>query len=404
MNRITRVRAFDLTRQIENMKPELMKALERVLDSGQFILGSEVLALEEEIGSYLEVKHAIGVASGTDALWLALRALGVGPGDKVLTVPFTFFATASAILNTGAEPVLVDIEEETFNMDPDQVAKLLLGQSPVHRRLGLQTESIKAIIPVHLYGLASEMGPLRDIARERGIPLIEDAAQAMGTKYHGRSVGGLGDLGCFSFFPTKNLGAFGDGGLVTTEDDALAEKVRLLRAHGSHPKYYHHVIGTNSRLDAFQAAILQVKLKYLDGWVAARQACATFYENGLQKSTIVKTPSHPADHVHTYHQYTIRVLEGHRDELQTFLKESGIETGIYYPVPLHRQPALLHLGYKEGDFPRAEQASREALSLPMYPELTREEQTRVISAIEDFERQCSSEQIKDQARGKATAR
>jgi len=381
MNQAGRVPAFDLTRQIANLKPELMSAFERVLGSGHFILGSEVEALEREMAAYLGAKHASGVASGTDALWLALKALGIGPGDKVLTVPFTFFATASAILNTGADPVFIDIEEDTFNLDFEDVKRFLEGQSVVHRRLKVRPERIKAILAVHLYGQAVDMAPLRDLAQERGILLIEDAAQAIGAEYHGKRVGTLGSVGCFSFFPTKNLGGFGDGGLVATNDDGFAEKIRLLRAHGSRQKYYHQIIGTNSRLDALQAAVLRVKLKRLDEWIVARQAIAARYDESFQTGEVVRPPARGANRNHTYHQYTIRVPAGRRDQLRNFLQQQAIETAIYYPVPVHLQSALSHLGYREGDFPKSEQACREVLSLPIFPELKMEEQKRVVDSL-----------------------
>ncbi len=381
MNQAGRVPAFDLTRQIANLKPELMSAFERVLGSGHFILGSEVEALEREMAAYLGAKHASGVASGTDALWLALKALGIGPGDKVLTVPFTFFATASAILNTGADPVFIDIEEDTFNLDFEDVKRFLEGQSMVHGRLKVRPERIKAILAVHLYGQAVDMAPLRDLAQERGILLIEDAAQAIGAEYHGKRVGTLGSVGCFSFFPTKNLGGFGDGGLVATNDDGFAEKIRLLRAHGSRQKYYHQIIGTNSRLDALQAAVLRVKLKRLDEWIVARQAIAARYDESFQTGEVVRPPARGANRNHTYHQYTIRVPAGRRDQLRNFLQQQAIETAIYYPVPVHLQSALSHLGYREGDFPKSEQACREVLSLPIFPELKMEEQKRVVDSL-----------------------
>ena len=379
-----KVPLFDAKRQIKTLKLELLAAAEQVLESGRYILGPEVEAFEQDIAQYLGVKHAIGVASGTDALWLALKALGVGPGDRVLTTPLTFFATASAILNVGAEPVFADIEPSTFNLDPEQVRRVLKGESSVHQRLRMRPGLIKAIIPVHLYGQSADMKELMALSREYGLFTVEDAAQALGAEHRERKVGTLGHLGCFSFFPTKNLGAFGDAGLVITNEEEMADRVRLMRAHGSKPKYYHHLVGTNSRLDAIQAAMLRVKLKYLDTWIATRQSHATAYDHALQESVGIASPYRAPDRTHTYHQYTVRVLEGQRDDLQTFLREHGVDTAIYYPLPLHLQPALLYLSYQPGDFPNAEQASTEVLSLPIFPEMTQEERDYVVAKTEDF--------------------
>jgi len=379
-----KVPPFDLTRQFENLKEELINAVNKVLASGRYILGPEVEAFEKEVANYLGVKHAIGVASGTDALWLSLKALGVGPGDLVLTTPFTFFATASAILNMGATPVFADINPLTFNLDPEKVKEALEGRSPVWQRLGLKPEKVKVILPVHLYGQAADMDALLEIARQYDLKVVEDAAQAMGTKYKGQKVGSFGEFGCFSFFPTKNLGAFGDGGLVVTQDDELAEKVRMLRAHGSKPKYYHHLVGTNSRLDAIQAAILRVKLPHLDKWIEARRNIANIYDSLLGKVEKVKIPYRASYSYHTFHQYTLRILNGQRDELRSYLKEKGIGTGIYYPLPVHLQPVLKPFGYIEGDFPEAEKACKEVLSLPMWPELTEDEARYVAQTVKDY--------------------
>ena len=379
-----KVPPFDLTRQFENLKEELINAVNKVLASGRYILGPEVEAFEKEVANYLGVKHAIGVASGTDALWLSLKALGVGPGDLVLTTPFTFFATASAILNTGATPVFADIDPLTFNLDTEKVKEALEGRSPVWQRLGLRPEKVKVILPVHLYGQAADMDALLEIARQYDLKVVEDAAQAMGTKYKGQKVGSFGEFGCFSFFPTKNLGAFGDGGLVVTQDDELAGKVRMLRAHGSKPKYYHHLVGTNSRLDAIQAAILRVKLPHLDKWIEARRNIANIYDSLLGKVEKVKIPYRASYSYHTFHQYTLRILNGQRDELRSYLKEKGIGTGIYYPLPVHLQPVLKPFGYIEGDFPEAEKACKEVLSLPMWPELTEDEARYVAQTVKDY--------------------
>ena len=374
----------DLKRQAESLKPELMAAVERVLMSGRYIMGDEVEAFEQEIGAYLGADHAIGVASGTDALWLSLKALGIGPGDKVLTTPFTFFATASAILNSGAEPVFADVDPATFNLDPDQVRLLLEGRSPVYRRLDIGPETIKAMMPVHLFGQSADMGALASLAQEHGLSIVEDAAQALGAQYDGGKVGSLGHLGCFSFFPTKNLGAFGDGGLVVTNEDTPAQQVRLLRAHGSKAKYYHQQIGSNSRLDALQAALIRVKLQHLDSWIAARQAHAAVYDQALGGVNSLQVPYRAPERTHSYHQYTVRVHGGRRDKLQEFLHLHGIGTAVYYPVPLHLQPALGHLGYREGDFPQAERACAEVLSLPMFPEMTADERSWTVESILSF--------------------
>jgi dTDP-4-amino-4,6-dideoxygalactose transaminase len=366
---------LDLKRQYQSIKSEIDSAIARVIESGQFILGPEVEAFEREVAQYLGVKHAIGVASGTDALWLALKAAGVGPGDRVIVPSFTFFATAGAVCNVGATPVFADIDPRTFNLDPSSVQNLLESDTQLQ-------DTAKAIIPVHLYGQPAEMDALLKIARQYELIVIEDAAQAIGAQYKDRAVGTLGHLGCFSFFPTKNLGAYGDGGLVVTNDDALAERVRVLRVHGSKPKYYHHIVGTNSRLDALQAAILRVKLTHLDEWTRARQKLAAQYDQALSQIEGLAVPYKAPDRTHIYHQYTIRVLG--RDALQQHLKGHGIGTEIYYPLPLHLQPCFGHLSYREGQLPESERASREVLSLPIFPELTEKEQGYIIAAVRDF--------------------
>lgn len=368
---------LDLKRQYQAIKSEIDSAIARVIESGQFILGPEVEAFEREVAQYLGVKHAIGVASGTDALWLALKAAHIGPGDSVIVPSFTFFATAGAVCNVGATPVFADIDPQTFNIAPDSVRNLLESSAQIR-------EKAKAIIPVHLYGQPAEMDELLQIAQHYNLTVIEDAAQAIGAQYKDRTVGTVGHLGCFSFFPTKNLGAYGDGGLVVTNDDALAERVRLLRVHGSKPKYYHHIVGTNSRLDALQAAILRVKLAHLDEWTRARQQIAAHYDQAFSHIEGLAVPYRAPDRTHIYHQYTIRVRGGRRDALQKYLKEHGIGTEIYYPLPLHLQPCFAHLGYREGSLPESERASRDVLSLPIFPELTTEEQERVIKAIQEF--------------------
>jgi len=372
-----KVPVLDLKRQYESIKAEIDAAIERVLSSGRFILGPEVQAFEKEVAEYCSVKHAIGVASGTDALLLSLRALGIGPGDKVIVPSFTFFATAGVVHNVGATPVFVDIDPKTYNIDSSEVKRLLATDH-------LLPTEIKAIIPVHLYGQMADMDEIMAIAKEYDIAVVEDAAQAIGAEYKGRKAGSIGDLGCFSFFPTKNLGAYGDGGMVVTNDDELAERVRILRAHGSKPKYYHRMVGINSRLDALQAAILRVKLPHLAEWTAARQRVAARYDEQLRGVHGIETPYRAPDRTHIYHQYTIRVRNGHRDALQQHLKEQGIGSMIYYPLPLHLQECFKELGYNGGALPVSERASKEVLSLPVFPELTEKEQLHVAQGIRAF--------------------
>ena len=376
---------LDLTRQYRAIQEEIDAAVHRVLSSGRFILGPEVEAFEREIADYLGVKHAVGVASGTDALLLSLRALGIGPGDGVIVPSFTFFATAGAVVNAGATPIFVDINPKTFNIDPESVRKVLENPPLTRHSSGM---AIKAIIPVHLYGQMADMDELMAIASEYNLYVIEDAAQTMGAEYKGRKAGTIGHLGCFSFFPTKNLGTYGDGGLAVTNDDELAERVRMLRVHGSKPKYYHHLVGTNSRLDAIHAAILRAKLPHLDEWTAARQRIAARYDELLRDIPGIEIPYRAPDRTHIFHQYTIRVLNGRRDTLQKHLKEEGIGTHVYYPLPLHLQPCFRHLGNQEGDLPESEQASHEVLSLPMFPELTKQEQEEVCTVLKGFFGEC----------------
>lgn len=346
--------AFDLTRQYQKIGPEIQQAVAEVMARGSFILGENVKKLEEEIAAYCGASHAIGVANGSDALNLALMALGIGPGDEVIVPSFTFFATAGAVARTGATPGFADIDPVTYNLDPASFEARI-------------TRRTKAVIPVHLYGHPAEMDSIMSIARARGIRVIEDCAQAIGSEYKGKRVGSIGDFGCFSFFPTKNLGAFGDGGMVTTNEPDLAERVRLLRVHGSRKKYYHEILGYNSRLDEIQAAILRVKLKYLEEWTEARRGVARQY-NELLAGTDVVTPVELPGSRHVYHQYTIR--SGRRDELQEQLRQAGIGSTVYYPLPLHLQPVFAELSGKPGDLPESERAAAEALSLPMFPEIT----------------------------------
>lgn len=366
------MRFLDLNAQFETIKSEVMEAVQQVMQSQQFILGSQVALLEEEIARMIGCKYAVGCASGSDALLLALMALGVGPGDEVIAPAFTFVATAGSIARLHATPIFIDIDPITFNLNVRQLERLITART-------------KAIIPVHLFGLPAEMDAITQIADAHKIAVIEDAAQAIGAQYKGRYAGNIGTIGCFSFFPSKNLGGAGDGGMVTTNDAALADALKVLRAHGSRKKYQYERIGVNSRLDSLQAAILRVKLTHLESWAARRQSNADRYralvaEFGLTKTVIAPTP--PPDSVHVYNQFTIRVSK--RDALKKYLQDHGIPTEIYYPYPLHLQPAFSSLGHKAGDLPMTEAASSEVLSLPIYPEFTPEQQRYVVSAIADF--------------------
>ena len=363
---------LDLKAQFTGIRDEILEAVTRVLESQHFILGPEVEALENGIGAVTGCKHAIGCASGSDALILALLALEIERGDEVITTPFTFIATAGSIARVGATPVFVEIDPLTFNIDPHEVSKAI-------------TPRTKAILAVHLFGLAADLNDIETIASQRGICVIEDAAQAIGASYRGRAVGSLGLIGCFSFFPTKNLGGAGDGGMVTTNDSALANRIRLLRVHGAREKYGYEVLGMNSRLDALQAAILRVKLRHLDQWTVRRRYNAERYRELFHEFRLeskVTSPSAPPECTHVYNQFTIRVRE--RDSLRKHLQSRGFSTEIYYPKPLHLQKAFAYLGHQPGDYPLAEAASREVLSLPIYPELTDAQQRDVVATIADF--------------------
>jgi dTDP-4-amino-4,6-dideoxygalactose transaminase len=349
---LRKVPLLDLRAQFASIRDEVLPVIERVCESQQFILGEEVRLFEEEMAAYCRTRFAVGCASGSDALRLALMAHRVGPGDAVLTVPYTFFATASAIHLCGARIVFVDVDPETFSMHPAQVAAAIDRNA-----------DIKAILPVHLFGGCADMDALCRVAP--GIPVIEDAAQSIGSEYRGRRAGSMGTIGCFSFFPSKNLGAFGDAGLCTTNDEALAGRLRSLRMHGSVVKYYHDEVGSNSRLDALQAAVLRVKLRHLDGWSAERARNAEMYRQRLGSICPVAAEYQTR---HIYNQFVIRV--DRRDELKQYLAEHGVGTEIYYPLPLHLQPCFAYLGYREGDFPVSEALARETLALPIYPELT----------------------------------
>ena len=363
---------LDLRLQYAPIRDDILAALARVCDGQRFIMGPEVEGLERELAAMLEVKHAIGVSSGTDALLVAMMALGVGEGDEVVTSTYSFFATAGCVWRLGARPVLVDIDPVTYNVDPALVASAI-------------TPRTRAIIPVHLYGLSADMDPVLDVARRAGVAVIEDAAQAIGARYKGRPVGGIGTFGCFSFFPSKNLGAFGDGGLVTTNDDDLAHRIRLLRNHGAEPKYYHKVVGGNFRLDALQAAVLRVKAPHLAAWTEARRRNAGRYRvllAGAAASGAIGLPLEPPDRYHSYNQYVIRVNE--RDALRSHLESAGVGTEIYYPVPFHLQPCFSDLGYRRGDFPTAEEAAGTSVALPVYGELTAVQQEAVVAAVAEF--------------------
>jgi len=363
---------LDLKAQYRQIRAEVMAALESVCEEQAFILGARVADLEKDLQRYLGAVHAVGVASGTDAILLSLMVCGVGPGDEVVTVPYTFFATAGSISRLGAKPVFVDIRPDTFNMDAAQVAERV-------------TPRTKAIIPVHLFGQCADMELIVKVAASRGLAVVEDAAQAIGAKQHGRQAGTIGRLGCFSFFPSKNLGGFGDGGMVTTGDAALAERVRMLRVHGSREKYLHEMVGFNSRLDALQAAVLRVKLTYLDRWTEGRRRNATQYERLFQDVKLqdrVTLPTTDPGNYHVFNQFTIRVQK--RDELRAYLKDKGIGTEVYYPIPLHSQTCYRELGYRTGSFPVSERAAREALSLPIYAELSDDQLAYVVDTIAAF--------------------
>lgn len=368
-----RVPLLDLTEQNQLLRPEIEAALGRVLDTNAFILGGEVKALEDELAAYCGAKYAIGCASGSDALLLALMALDVKAGDEVITTPYSFFATVSAITRLGATPVFVDIDPLTYNLDVAQIESKI-------------TERTKAIQPVHLYGQCADMAELRKVAAKHGIPLVEDAAQAIGAEENGVRAGAMSEIGCFSFYPSKNLGGMGDGGFMTTDEDELAERLFALRVHGSKERYYHKWVGLNSRLDGFQGAVLRVKLPYLDSWSNKRKANADLYRELFTDAGLTEQVGLPYEREnvrHIYNQFVVRV-PGKRDELRAFLTEKGIGTDIYYPVSLHMQECFEYVGYKEGDLPESEKASRETLALPIYPELRPEQLEYVVESIARF--------------------
>jgi dTDP-4-amino-4,6-dideoxygalactose transaminase len=372
---------LDLSRQYELLRDDVLKAIERVCASQQFILGPEVAALEQEICAFLGVAETVGCSSGTEALWLALVACDLQPGDQVVTTPFSFFASASAIVRAGGRPVFVDVDPRTLNISPELLERKLAA-----------SDGVRAVLPVHLYGQCSEMEKMESLSRAHEIALIEDAAQAFGAAWQGRKAGSWGDAAAFSFYPTKNLSAYGDAGCVTTNKKPLAERMRRLRNHGGRERYFHDEIGWNSRLDAIQAAVLRVKLKHIDDWNEGRRQHAGSYQRLLSEAGLLAgTPGKPAPvqlldtlkpATHIYHQFVVRAQR--RDQLRAFLSERGVGSEIYYPLPLHLQKCFAYFGYSGGDFPEAERAAREVLALPMFPELTEDEQDYVVEAIAEF--------------------
>jgi dTDP-4-amino-4,6-dideoxygalactose transaminase len=366
-----KVPLLDLKAQYSTIRSEIRETIERVVESQHFILGPEVEGLEQEIAAFCKVRFAIGVSSGTDALLAALMAIGIGPGDEVVTCGYSFFATAGVIARLGARPVFVDIDPKTFNLDSTELDQKI-------------TSRTKAIIPVHLFGQCAEIDPIMEVVKGKSVHVIEDAAQAIGARDNkGKQAGTIGHVGCFSFFPSKNLGAFGDGGMVVTNDDHLAETVRVIRVHGAKPKYQHSLVGGNFRLDALQAAILRVKLKYLTRWTEMRRNKAHRYRSLFEEMGLSKCASLPEDSSgHIYNQFVARFPD--RDRLRRFLREKGVQTEVYYPIPLHLQDCFGDLGYRRGDFPNAEIAARDSLALPIYPEITEEQQRYVVQQIRDF--------------------
>jgi dTDP-4-amino-4,6-dideoxygalactose transaminase len=361
----------DLKAQYQSIKPEIDAAVIGVLESTQFVLGSAVAAFEQTFAGYCQAEHAIGVSTGTSALHLALLTAGVGRGDEVITAPFTFVATVSAIDYTGARPVFVDIDPESFTIDPAKIEAAI-------------TPRTKAILPVHLYGRPADMDPILEIARRHNLVVIEDAAQAHGAEYKGRRIGSIGDMGCFSFYPGKNLGAYGEGGAVTTNNPDYARKLRILRDWGAERRYYHDLKGFNYRLEGIQGAVLGVKMKYIEGWTESRRSHAARYDELLAGSAY-DLPAASVDQRHVYHIYAIR--HPRRDALQAFLHDRGIGTNIHYPIPVHLQRCFAELEHKVGDFPHAERAANEVLSLPMYPEFQAEQQDQVIAALHEWAQQ-----------------
>lgn len=381
---------LDLQAQYITLKDKIRTAVDEIFETQRFILGAHVSSLEEEIAAYCGVPFAVGVASGTDALLISLKALGVGQGDAVLTVPFTFFATAGAVVNLGARPIFIDIESEGFQMDPERLSSCLeqeCSYNPTTRTVEHKASNtkVKAILPVHLYGQCAEMDDILAIAQRYNLPVVEDACQSIGATYKGKKAGAMGDLGCFSFYPSKNLGGAGDGGMIITSNQQLADRVRLLRTHGAHPRYIHSMVGFNSRLDELQAAVLRVKLPYLQEWSQARYENAMGYGKALEEAGLLSLITPPVvlqNRTHIFHQYVIRCRM--RDSLQAFLKAEGIGTDIYYPLSLHEQQCFRSLGYKADDCPKSHAASLETLALPIYPELTEAQRHYVVDRIAAF--------------------
>ena len=374
-----KVPLLDLKAQYSNIRDEIINVVLEVFESQYFILGPRVESLETSLAAYCSTDYSVGVSSGSDALLIALMAAGIGPGDAIVTSPYTFFATAGSIARLGAKPLFVDIEPDTYNISPPKFYRTL------EKLTNAERSQVKAVMPVHLYGQCADMDPICEIAAAQNLVIIEDAAQAIGAEYKGRRAGSMGDFGCFSFFPSKNLGAFGDGGIVTTHSEDGYERLKILRAHGSKPKYYHKFIGGNFRLDALQAAVVSVKLNYLDQWSAARQQNAQIYhrlfaEAGLER---IQLPVEKESR-HIYNQFVIKVPEK-RDALRQHLHENGIGTEVYYPVPLHLQECFAHLDYRNGDFPFSEEAATHTLALPIYPELTEDQLIYVVDMIKDFQ-------------------
>jgi dTDP-4-amino-4,6-dideoxygalactose transaminase len=372
----TAIPLCDLHAQYQQLQPRLTEAVSRVLASGQVILGPEVAALEQEVAQFCGTGHAVGCASGTDALLLALQALGIGPGDEVILPPFTFFATAGAVCRTGARPVFADIDPVTYNLDPMQVENKI-------------TPRTRAVLVVHLFGQCADMEQLWHVAERHNLPIIEDAAQAFGADYQGKRTGTLGAVGCFSFYPSKTLGAYGDAGMVVTGDPEWAARMACLRVHGMEVRYEHKYLGWNARLDALQAALLRVKLPYVEGWNQARQAAAKRYDALIEEehlSQFLQRPVSRPHRRHVFNQYVVRVGQGQRDALMRHFKSEHIGCEVYYPIPLHLQECLAYLGYQEGDFPATEEACRSVLALPMFPELTEEQQRRVVQSCAAFVR------------------
>jgi dTDP-4-amino-4,6-dideoxygalactose transaminase len=374
-----KVPLLDLKEQYKAIKKEILKTAEEVFESQYFILGPRVKSLEEEIAEYCSSMHAVGVSSGTDALLISLMAADIGIQDTVITTPYTFFATAGCIVRCGARPIFVDIDPQTYNISPDLLESTINSMTPA------EISKLKAVMPVHLYGQCADMSPILKICEKHNLVVIEDAAQAIGAEYKEKRAGSMGDFGCFSFFPSKNLGAFGDGGMVTTQSEESYSKLLKLRVHGSHPKYYHQLIGGNFRLDAFQAAVVSVKLKHLDQWTKARQENARNYRDLFEAaglSDVVQLPIEKENR-HIYNQFVISVKEK-RDDLRRFLSDAGIGSEVYYPVPLHLQDCFSDLGCKKGDFPAAEHAALHTLALPIYPELSDDQMAYVVEKIKAF--------------------